>query len=79
MSTRNSRATNVALFKELVGKREYGESYLAIGTGLAPSTITRILHGGHVPGKQTRKLICLYFKVSEDQLFPLSTTQGEAA
>jgi transcriptional regulator with XRE-family HTH domain len=77
--TRNNRTTNTELLKELLRQKEDGQAYMAIETGLAPSTVIRIVSGGHVPGRQVRKLICLYFKVEENRLFPFLVKMDEAA
>jgi len=77
--TRDNRVTNIEFLKNLLGQKENGQSYLAIETGLAPSTISRIVSGYHVPGKQVRKLICLYFGVKECELFPTLASEEKAA
>lgn len=69
------RKTNTKLLNELLGSLgENPRERVMLGSGVSATTVFRLARGEYTknPHRGTRKLLCDFFKVAEDELFPLA-------
>lgn len=74
------RTINAQRLKELIRSQgEAGKARVAIGARVGLSTLEKMCAGtyGRVPRQALRERLSAYFKVSEDELFPLVGASGK--
>lgn len=75
------RYTNAARLQSAIrAKGEFGLELTIVGARVSRTLLERLMNGtyGRIPKPRTRDRLCVFLKVTEDELFPLAPTGGES-